>query len=430
MKFFQKLLSVFLKSELAGNVILLTGGTVVAQLIPFILQPVLRRTIEPEVFGAFAVYLSILGIVSIIGSLRFEAAIVLPKNDVLAINLLSLSVMFSFIVSLTLFLVIFFFKAFLIQITGFPAKFSIWLYFLPISIFLFCVYQIFSYWLIRKKSFRSDSINKVSRRTFEGVAQITGAVNHLPFSLVMGDIIGNVANVISGSIQLRKTGFKTRYISLKKMFFVFQKYIDFPKYNLVPSLLNTFCLLFPVLLINRYYSSETTAHFDLVRNILAVPAALLSTSISQVLLQNISERKNSNQPIKAVIYKIISLLGIISLIEILVLTLFGKSLFTLYAGSEYTISGYYAKYIVFSSAVKLIVSPISVVLISLQKLKTLGMWQLIYFLLILCLMFFSRVSFESFLLIYVLIDVIAYLLYFIIILRSINNWEQSLKFIS
>jgi len=244
----------------------------------------------------------------------------------------------------------------------------------------------------------------------------------------MGDIIGNTANVISGSIQLKKTGYRTSFISAKKMFFVFQKYFDFPKYNLVPSLLNTFCFLFPVLLINKFYSSETTAHFDLVRSILAVPAALLSTSISQILLQNVTERKNNNKPIKDIISKFILLLAIISFLEIIVIILFGRSLFTLYAGSKYIISGSYAKYFVFSSAIKLIVSPISIVLISLQKLKILGLWQLIYFILILCLMFFSNVAFESFLLIYVLIDVAAYLLYFIIIIKSINNWEKTLEF--
>jgi O-antigen/teichoic acid export membrane protein len=428
MKFFQKILSVIPKSELAGNVILLTGGTVAAQIIPVLLQPFLRRTIEPEIFGAFAVYMSILGIVAIMGSLRYETAIVLPKNDVLAVNLLSLSVILSFVVSLILFIIIFFFKSFIIRISGFPVKFSVWLYLLPLSIFLFCVYQIFSYWLVRKKSFKSDSINKVSRRTFEGIAQVTGAIKHIPLSLVMGDIMGNFANVISGTIQLRKTNYKTRHISVKKMVLVFKKYIDFPKFNLLPTLLNTFCLLFPVLLINKYYSGETTAHFDLMRSILAVPAALLSTSISQVLLQNITERKNDNKTIKEVILRIISFLSIISIIEIVLIILFGKSLFSLYAGENYSISGYYAKYFVFSSAVKLIVSPISVVLISLQKLKVLGIWQFVYFLLLLCLIFVSNVTFEHFLLIYVLIDLIAYFLYFIIILRAINKWEQSLKF--
>ncbi len=67
-------------SELFKNTSILVSGTALAQLIPILLQPILRRFYSPEVFGAYSVYLSLVGILYVLSSLRYEMAIPLPRN--------------------------------------------------------------------------------------------------------------------------------------------------------------------------------------------------------------------------------------------------------------------------------------------------------------------------------------------------------------
>jgi len=63
------------------SVLTLVGGTSIAQALSFLFSPIQTRLFSPEVFGELSVFGSITGIVGIIICLRYELAIVLPKDD-------------------------------------------------------------------------------------------------------------------------------------------------------------------------------------------------------------------------------------------------------------------------------------------------------------------------------------------------------------
>ena len=83
---------------------MLTSGITVAQAIPILLQPFLRRLFTPAEFGAYAIFLSIIEIIVSIGTLRYEMAIVLPRKDATAANLFGLSVIISLAINALVFL--------------------------------------------------------------------------------------------------------------------------------------------------------------------------------------------------------------------------------------------------------------------------------------------------------------------------------------
>ena len=84
------MLNRFVKSEFGKNVVTLMTGTTIAQILPVALTPVLTRLFSPEEFGAFAFFASIISILLVFSSGRYEQAIVLPKEDKDAINILGL----------------------------------------------------------------------------------------------------------------------------------------------------------------------------------------------------------------------------------------------------------------------------------------------------------------------------------------------------
>lgn len=59
----------------------LVGGTTGAQLLAVLAAPLLTRLYTPEDFGLLAVYASLLGLIAVIASLRYELAIPLPTDD-------------------------------------------------------------------------------------------------------------------------------------------------------------------------------------------------------------------------------------------------------------------------------------------------------------------------------------------------------------
>ena len=141
------------KSEFNRNVLTLMTGTTIAQAIPIAISPILTRIYTPEDFGMFALYMSIASIIAIVATGRYELAIMLPKKDEDAINIVALSIIISFFVSFISLLIVFIFNTQITNILGNP-EISIWLYFIPLTVLLTGIYQSFNYWSNRKKQYK------------------------------------------------------------------------------------------------------------------------------------------------------------------------------------------------------------------------------------------------------------------------------------
>ena len=77
-------------SAFATDVLKLVTGTTLAQIIVVLTSPLLTRLYGPEAFGFYALFASITGILGVIACMRYELAIMLPKTDEEAANLLGL----------------------------------------------------------------------------------------------------------------------------------------------------------------------------------------------------------------------------------------------------------------------------------------------------------------------------------------------------
>jgi O-antigen/teichoic acid export membrane protein len=414
------------KSDFFKNSFILIGGTLIAQLIPLFLQLYLRRIYTPEDFGAFSVYFNLLGVFIIFCSLRYEAAVVLPKNDVHAINVLSLALFLTLSFGLLFLIFLFFFNTVFCKWVNFPIQYASYLYLLPFSAILFSTYQILNYWLVRNKQFKSSAINKVSRRFFEGITQVSFK-SFRNSGLFLGDFIGNLANVISGIFQInRKSKIRLDQISLRKMRFVAIRYRDFPLFNLGPTLLSSIANILPYVLINKFYTTEELGYIDLAKMVLSIPLAFISVTISQVLFQQVSSNSNNQVSILGEIKKIFILILIISFIEILIIQLWSPLLFGFIFGSNYSVSGEYSKILVFSFVFNFITSSFSSIFIALNKIRNYSIWQTCYFVIICCLWFFKDISLNHFLQLYVGIEIIMSLIFCALLGVIINKYENNL----
>ena len=86
-------------SASARHVLTLLTGTGLAQLIALAAAPLLSRLYTPEDFGVFALYLSVVSLLAILATGRYELAIVLPEDDDDARHLLALALLISLVVS-------------------------------------------------------------------------------------------------------------------------------------------------------------------------------------------------------------------------------------------------------------------------------------------------------------------------------------------
>ena len=133
------------KSEFGRNVLTLMTGTTIAQAIPIAISPILTRIYTPEDFGLFAFYASIASIISVVATGRYELAIMLPKKDDDAINIVVLSILISFLVSLLSLIIVLVFNTQITNLLGNP-EIANWLYFIPLTVLFTGIYQSFNYW--------------------------------------------------------------------------------------------------------------------------------------------------------------------------------------------------------------------------------------------------------------------------------------------
>jgi O-antigen/teichoic acid export membrane protein len=406
----------------------LISGTIIAQLVSILLQPILRRLYTPESFGILSAYLSIIGMIVILCSFRYDDTIVLPKSDKESINLVGLSLLISFCFNLLIFIVVLILggkiKSFLNLPANFPVKI---LYIIPAGAFLFSIYQSLNSWLIRKKKYISVSVNKLVRRSTEGSAQIVFAFLKSFNGLIYSDLIGQTANAATAAIQSRKYGLNFNLLSIAKLKYVLRKYSEFPKFNLVPAFMSSCSYLLPPIFIVKFFSPETAGFFDLSKLLLSIPMALIASSISNVLLQRISERFNRKESFMTEIKPVLYIVIIIAFIEVIAIILFGENLFKIVFGSQWITSGKISKIMVWSFALNFIISSFTSIFVSMRKIKTYSIWQFIYFISILSLLFFKHLSFTDFLKIYVLIEVLCYLSVALVMFTIIYRYELSLS---
>jgi O-antigen/teichoic acid export membrane protein len=414
-----------LNNPIVKNLSILVSGTVVAQLIVIVFQLLLRRVYTPQEFGAFAVYMSLMGIFATIASLRYEQAILLPKTDPKGFAVLVLS----FFIALLTFLIFLLFTIFLKKPIGIlinlDSVYYHWLYFLPVSILIFSVAQALNLFLIRQKKFGFSASNKGLRRFIEGSTQVSFGFAGKSFGLIMGDFIGQLLTSLN---ILRKLKLRNTYsINKTEIRDAAKKYKSFPINNGIPSLMNAISLLLPILIINRKFTAEVTGYFDLARMVLIIPLSLVTASLSQVLLQRFTEKRNANQSIKKDALGSFVSLSLIALLFGLIIQFFGKELFGLVFGEIWETSGLYASILVWAFAIKFVVSPFNMVFTAFERIGLLSVWQVFYFILIVLLIVLPFQSIESFLYTYLAIELVGYLLVGFMDMALVYTYEQAIK---
>jgi hypothetical protein len=96
----------------------------------------------------------------------------------------------------------------------------------------------------------------------------------------------------------------------------------------------------------------------------------------------------------------------------------------LFFGQNWGFSGEISKTLVWSYALNFILAPFTDVLIALRKIKAYSYWQVSYFAAIISLFFLKSVSFTTFLLFFVSIEIFCYIFLAILIFVQIRRYED------
>lgn len=418
----------FLKRTIVKNTLTLTTGTAIASFIPILLQPLLRRLYTPEDFGAFAVYLSITGILVVVSTLRYELAIVLPEKDEESGNVVFLSLLIALLFNTIALIVILVGHKGIIKLLNFPVKYSIWLYFIPLSAFLFSAFNVLNYWLIRQKAFRSSASSKIVRRGVEGLVQASlGRIGKTGPGLFIGDLAGHTINFFAVSSLAFRSGLTLNSFNCSILKNILKRYCEFPLYNTLPTFLNTFTLVMPILVVNKFYSESATGQLDLARLVLFLPLVFLSEPLAQVFFQYATEKKLTKQSILPQVSKMILILTISAIVGIILIQVWSDELISIIFGDDWQTAAGFSTILVYSVGLRFIIDPFRFIFAAQEKIRILSAWQVFYFFSIFSLFLIGNLEISQFLTVYVIIESACYIVLLLLIVHTLIRYEKRLK---
>ena len=379
------------KSEFSSNVLILMTGTTIAQAIPIAISPILTRLYTPEDFGVFALYLSIMGILFPVVTGRYELAILLPKKDTNALQIMYASAIITLAVFLLSIFGILFFHQNIVEMLN-NKDISKWLYLVPFSVLLYGFFQIFNYWFNRNKLYKELAKNKVIQSIAVALVNIVGYyATHSVFGLIVGNIFGFfVVNIRFFYIFFANKNF-TININKKQIQMLLRKYKKFPIYNMPNALIDQFRMNGINILIISYFSNALLGQFYMAFRMLQAPMGLVGTSLSQVFVQKIASSKKID--VYNIVYKFIIKSILLVAPVFFLLYFYVADIFVFIFGEKWDIAGKIASLLVPWVFVNFVSSPISNVFIVLHHQEKMLIFSILYALTPLLIIYLTHIDF-------------------------------------
>lgn len=393
-------------SEFQSYFLKIFTGTIIAQVIGIAASPILTRLYAPEQYGDYGLYLSILTILTVFSTLRFEYAINTAKDDSEVVTIISLIRKIGFFCSLIVLVVL------IISPWRFDNLFILFLFF---SVFLTAQNQSYQYLNNRNKNFNILSKTKIFQI-------ITSTVIAILLSFIISDyglIIGNFIALLVVNYLLLKPNLKFLIETEKtNENQIFRKYKDFALFNTPSALFDVISLQSPIFFIKFFIGTSYAGFYSLTMRTILLPLNLISVSLSQVYLSKISEKFRNKEPFHYITKKIIVLLAITGTVPVILLLFFSEILFSFVFGEQWVTSGEIASIMAISLFFRFIASPLSNIFFITNTLKHLLVLQSIRMVTTLVTLYISSHSYSLYTLIwcYTIHDSIYYIIYIFLIL--------------
>ena len=281
------------KSDFSRNVLTLMTGTTIAQAIPIAISPILTRLYTPEDFGVLALFVAITSIFGSIANGRYELAIMLPKKDEDAINILALGFIINVFVSLCLLIIIFIFHCKIVNLLN-NQEISPWLYLVPISVFLMGCFNLLNYYNNRKKYYKDLAKANVFKSIGSAIVQLLlGFLKGGAIGLISGQIFAQIISNTKLFLNIKKDNL---FVKIKKVKIIAlaKRYRKFPIFDTFVAVISIFYTRLMIFVLYIFYTANSVGMLFFAEKLIQVPISFIKTSISNVFFEKISKLKKED----------------------------------------------------------------------------------------------------------------------------------------
>jgi O-antigen/teichoic acid export membrane protein len=265
--------------------LVLLGGSIGAHAITLAVMPVLTRVATPAELGGLARFISIVGVLLPIVSLRYEWAVPLASTEARAARLMELSILlvlgFAGFAAVAAVAVGPSASTGLIEDAVIGSRHAVaWV---APGIVVLGTVQILASWTIRTGSFRLYAMSRVLHSAFVGVGQVALC---MLFGGQLALIIGFLGGQVLAYAFLARRAFgemvrDAREKDAPRLADVAREYRRFPLISAPSSLVNALGVEAPILLISTFGGAQATGQLALAQRWAALPGMLIMQSLGQ-----------------------------------------------------------------------------------------------------------------------------------------------------
>lgn len=369
-----------MKSDFIKNSLTLSGGVAIAQVLPFLFYPILGRIFTAEEFGLLASLTSITSVLAVIGSGKYESAILIARDKQEAASLAILSVLLGFVSMLVAWVLMQFVLLRPLSSVLHEPQLDRWIFVCPLASVSIIIFTVYNEWCVREKYFKSLSVNKIVNaaaitlsKTFLGFVKICSQ------GLVVGDLIGRVISAIGCVVRaLIKDGQTFVRTCWSDIFSSARRYKEFPCFTMPGQLLNTVGQALPILFITAYFGKGDAGQFSMAMTLFAIPINVISTALRDVYRQRANEELRNSGSCRKSFDRLLLILSAVGVGALLLFVWFLPALLKLFLGPQWEPAGHYAQILAPAMVLSFISGPMTGLFVVAEKLRAFFWWQVLY----------------------------------------------------
>lgn len=356
-----------IKSDFLKSIVVLTSGTLIAQMISYLATPFITRLFSPDEIGELGIFLRITAFITAIATARYELTLPLPKNQNHAFQLFRLSLRVALIslgISLVLGIGYWVWSDFDVHI--------IWYILFIVSTSFFMIFRnIGTNWAIRNKTFKHISVSGVIGSLFtNGIKIISGVFHFGVIGLIISHLVGSATAVIVFIREyLRNKTTKGFERSGAKMKVLAKNYRDFPAVNLPHTLIDNGRELLIAFFVVEFFDQAIFGSYDHSFRMLKLPLVLIGASMGQVFFNRCSANFSEKKAIYPLLRRTTLILTGLSIVPFSIIFFFGEEIFVFVFGAQWAYSGQLSEIIAPWLMINFIASPISTIPLVIGKQK-------------------------------------------------------------
>ena len=393
----------------------LSAGTICAQLINFFTLFYLARYSSLETLNLLAIITAnITGLAPFL-SLRFDVALVISRDNKEKLKLAASSLLFSLLICITMISYILIDQKTVIDALNQNAS----------SIYILILALITN----NVNTFGAAWLNSEARYKTMAVAVIFQAVSYCLLTILFVTFLKDIGAVLALTTSYFMLGVFYLYslksvlifaISFSAIKDTFRSFWRYPVISMPMAVVNGYHQVLPILFISKHFSAAEVALFFVIQRYIGSPIAVISTAVSNIALRDFSEK--IGESVKSTFTFYSTILFLLSLLAIIVLVLIPIEILQ-FATNNKDLSDGILIAMATPIIVKAVVTPISGILPSVNRIEYEAYWKFPAF----CLLFFAlnyllnTENFSEFLFQLALVEVLLYLVYFAICFIAVSR---------